>query len=308
MPMAAMHGGTTGVLVRPAASWSRKPCALLAPFVEEYGLREDRLGAEQIYNPLPARADCFLQFYLADRYRVVTVGSGAVHLAPRCVLVGPHTRRREDLVWTGHLRIFTIRLSAVGLRALFGVSAQAVREFAGAAEDVLGAAVVELEDRLLSAEEDELAAVAEWFLLERLRGARGLDGGGAALRMVRAMQAQHGGLEVGGLAERYGFSVRQVERLFQEHVGVSPKMFGRLARLRLAMRLGADAQVDWADVAARAGYFDQSHMVRDFRDLNGATPGAFVELGRRAKEYRSTGGVAEDVAFVLSGAGVDLVA
>jgi transcriptional regulator GlxA family with amidase domain len=113
---------------------------------------------------------------------------------------------------------------------------------------------------------------------------------------------------VGGLAERYGFSVRQVERLFQEHVGVSPKMFGRLARLRLAMRLGADAQVDWADVAARARYFDQSHMVRDFRDLNGATPGAFVELGRRAKEYRSTGGVAEDVAFVLSGAGVDLVA
>ncbi len=302
MQMAAMHGGATGVLLRPTASWSRKPCAVLAPFVEEYGLREDRLGAEQIYNPLPARADCFLQFYLADRYRVVTVGSGGVHLAPRCVLVGPHTLRREDLVWTGHLRIFTIRLSVVGFRALFGVSAQAVREYAGAAEEVLGRSVAELEDRLWAAEEDELAAVAERFLLDRLRSTRGLDGGGVALRMVRAMQAQHGGLEVGWLAGRYGFSVRQVERLFQEHVGVSPKMFGRLARLRRAMRLGEGGETDWADVAALAGYFDQSHMVREFQALNGATPVQFRALGERAARFRQAQGMERDVAFVLSGA------
>jgi AraC-like DNA-binding protein len=276
--------------------------------VEEYGLREDRLGVEQIYNPLPARADCFLQFYLAERYRVVTVRSGAVHLAPRCVLVGPHTRRREDLVWTGHLRIFTIRLSVVGFRALFGVPAQAVREYAGAAEEVLGRPVVELEERLWAAEEGELAAVAESFLLERLRSARGLDGGGVALRMVRAMQARHGGLEVGGLAERYGFSVRQVERLFQEHVGVSPKMFGRLARLRRAMRLGEAAETDWADVAALAGYFDQSHMVREFQALNGATPVQFRALGERAARFRQAQGMERDVAFVLSGAGAGLVA
>jgi transcriptional regulator GlxA family with amidase domain len=160
-----------------------------------------------------------------------------------------------------------------------------------------------LEERLLAAEEGELAAVAESFLLERLRSAQGMDGGGAALRMVRAMQAQHGGLEVGGLAERYGFSVRQVERLFQEHVGVSPKMFGRLARLRRALRLGEGGETDWADVAALAGYFDQSHMVREFQALNGATPVQFRALGDRAARFRQAQGMERDVAFVLSGAG-----
>jgi AraC-like DNA-binding protein len=281
---------------------------VLASFVEEYGLREDRLGVEQIYNPLPARADCFLQFYLADRYRVVTVGSGAVHLAPLCVLVGPHTRRREDLVWTGHLRIFTIRLSAVGFRALFGLSAESVRDYAGAAQPVLGRPIVELEERLRSAGESELAAVAEEFLLERLRSARAGDGGGAALKMVRAIRAEHGGLEVGGLAARYGFSVRQVERLFHEHVGVSPKVFGRLARLRRAMRLGEGGETEWADVAARSGYFDQSHMVREFQALNGATPVQFRALGARAARFRQAQGMERDVAFVLSGAGTGLVA
>ncbi len=83
---------------------------------------------------------------------------------------------------------------------------------------------------------------------------------------------------------------------------MTPKVFARLARLKAAMRL-SEGQVrpEWAEIAAATGYFDQSHMVRDFRDLNGATPVAFVELGRRAKEYRRTAGIAGDVAFVLSG-------
>jgi len=269
--------------------------------VEEYVLREDRLGQTQIYNPLPARADCFLQFYLADRYRVVTVASGAVHLAPRCVLVGPHTRRREDLVWTGHLKMFTIRFSAVGFRALFGVPAHAIRNFAGSAELVLGAAVCEIEEQLHGAVEDELAAVAEQCLLQRLAKLRASEDGGVALRMVRSMSVRRGAVTVGELAHGYGLSVRQVERGFQEHVGMSPKVFARLTRLKAAMKLSERPELNWAEIASAAGYFDQSHMVREFRDLNGATPVAFAELGRRAKEYRNTDG---NVAFVLSGAGL----
>ncbi len=109
------------------------------------------------------------------------------------------------------------------------------------------------------------------------------------------------------VAEKHGLSVRQVERIFLEHVGMTPKVFGRLARLKTAMRLSAaTATPDWAEVAAAAGYFDQSHMVREYRALNGATPVEFRALGRRASEYhvRDEG----DVAFVLSGDAQNLVA
>jgi AraC-like DNA-binding protein len=73
------------------------------------------------------------------------------------------------------------------------------------------------------------------------------------------------------------------------------------------MQLSERPELSWAEIAAAAGYFDQSHMGREFRDLNGATPAAFVELGRRAKAYRSAAGSAGDVAFVLSGVGAGLV-
>ena len=299
----------TGVLVQAARGRAWKPCAALAAFVEEYSLREDWLGAAQIYNPLPARGDCFLQFYLADRYKVVTVASGAVHSAPRSVVVGPHVRRREDLIWTGHLKMFTVRFTAVGFRALFGIAASAVRDVAESAEVVLGASVRGLEERLAAADEDELPVVAERFLLERLRQSRVALDGGAGLRMVQALRARGGAVPVERLAERFGLSVRQLERMFQDQVGVSPKVYARLVRLRRAMEMSErEARPDWAGIAARAGYFDQSHMVREFQALNGATPVAFTELGRRAREYRQTEGGAGDVAFVLSGVEAGLVA
>jgi transcriptional regulator GlxA family with amidase domain len=109
---------------------------------------------------------------------------------------------------------------------------------------------------------------------------------------------------VGELAERYGRSMRQVERIFAERVGVSPKVYARLMRLKFGMRLGlAVDRPDWAGIAMEAGYFDQSHMVREFQAMNGATPVEFAELSRRAVEYRGMRGRLEDVAFVLSGAG-----
>lgn len=298
---------STSVLLKPSFGRMWKPCAVLAPFVEEFSLREDSLGTSQMYHPLPARENCFLQFYFADRYRVVTVANGAVHRAPRCVLVGPHTRRREDLIWTGHLKLFTIRFTAVGFRALFGTPARAICDVAESAEAVLGERVRELEERLATASDEALGSVAERFLLKQLLRHEGAMKGAVALRMVSTLRRRHGGNAVSALAMQHGLSVRQVERIFLEHVGMTPKVFGRLARLKTAMRLSAGpAMPDWAEVAIAAGYFDQSHMVREYRALNGATPVEFRALERRASEFRvrDAGGVA----FVLSGAAKNLVA
>jgi len=272
-----------------------KPCAALRPFVDSFGQREARLGAAHNYVALPARSDCFLEFYFADRYRIVNATSGIVHRAPQCVLVGPHTRRREDLILGGRLENFTIRFSAIGFRALFGIPARVVRDVAESSDAVLGGSVVELQEKLAAASGDGRVRMAEEFLLARLRR---YGDGGVVGRLAEAMQRSHGAVNVSSLATRHGLSTRQVERMFQEQVGLAPKMFGRLARIAKAVKMG-DAGEAWADIAVAAGYFDQSHMVREFRDLIGDTPAGFGALRRRAAA--TTMVRAEDVAFVLSG-------
>ncbi len=62
-------------------------------------------------------------------------------------------------------------------------------------------------------------------------------------------------------------------RTFAHHVGVTPKTFARVMRFRRAIELGKRQQ--WADVAAELGYFDQSHLIADFREFAGETPVPF---------------------------------
>ena len=272
----------------------------LVPYVRGYGLRRATLGAGRVYTPLPARSDCFIEMYLADRYEVVTVATGALHRAPRLVLVGPHTRRREDLLLSGTLRVFNIRFTAVGFRALFGIPARVLADGAHDAEAVLGLEVGELAERLAAIGElPAMSAIANEFLEQRLGGLTRPSA--AVVRAAAMLEQRHGGVEIAQLASAYGISVRQLERSFLEQVGVAPKTFGRLARLSHALDMRRkDVREDWASIALAAGFFDQSHMVRDFRALTGETPERFIALSQRARQYTGMAGSRKDVAFVLS--------
>lgn len=75
------------------------------------------------------------------------------------------------------------------------------------------------------------------------------------------------------LAAAAGSSVRRLQRLFAEHVGVGPKWVIRRFRLHeVTERMAAGLPVDWAGLAAELGYADQAHLSRDFADLFGEPP------------------------------------
>ena len=263
--------------VQPMTVRRWKPCVELRPFVEAYGVREAEFATKQVHVPLPARRDCFLEFYLQDRYRIVTVATGAEYWAPRCVLVGPSTQRREDLKLSGSLQVFSIRFSPIGFRALFGIPARLLRDQAMEAEFVLGQEIVEIHEQLAAVEPAQWELVAERYLLKRLRRLDVSAESRIAGHAAAAMQRSRGRVGVAEIAARSSVSPRHLERAFQEQVGVSPKVFGRLLRLDHALEL-ARSGTNWAEVASACGYFDQSHLVRDFRAMTGATPVQFAAL------------------------------
>jgi AraC-like DNA-binding protein len=90
---------------------------------------------------------------------------------------------------------------------------------------------------------------------------------------TRTIAACHGGVRIEDLVRGYGKSRRQFEREFLECVGITAKHFGVIARFRhAAARLTVQPERSLAAIAADAGYADQSHMVRDFQRLGGASP------------------------------------
>ena len=91
-------------------------------------------------------------------------------------------------------------------------------------------------------------------------------------------------LTVDALARRSGMGVRSLQRLFREYVGTSPKWVIRLYRLHeLVERLKAGELLDGAQAALDLGYFDQAHLINDFRSIVGYSPGHYRSLLRKAR-------------------------
>ncbi|MCT2585776.1 AraC family transcriptional regulator [Actinophytocola sp. S1-96] len=94
-----------------------------------------------------------------------------------------------------------------------------------------------------------------------------------AAGVVDAVATTPGITRVDALAGDLGLSVRQLQRLFAEHVGLGPKWVIRRYRLHeVTERLAAGTPVDWAAVAADLGYADQAHLTRDFTAMFGESP------------------------------------
>jgi AraC-like DNA-binding protein len=79
------------------------------------------------------------------------------------------------------------------------------------------------------------------------------------------------------LAAVSGWSVRGLQRLFADYVGVGPKWVMRRARLHeAAERADSGEAVDWAELAADLGYADQAHLTREFTATIGVPPGRYA--------------------------------
>ena len=83
-------------------------------------------------------------------------------------------------------------------------------------------------------------------------------------------------LPVGDVTARLGLSPRRFIRRFAGAVGLTPKRFARVRRFqRVLDAFERGRRVDWARVAADCGYFDQAHLIHDFRGFSGLSPTAY---------------------------------
>jgi methylphosphotriester-DNA--protein-cysteine methyltransferase len=87
---------------------------------------------------------------------------------------------------------------------------------------------------------------------------------------VERVVSARGNLRIGCLGPALGLTRQHLARQFAEHVGVSPKMFARVVRLRSLLAHVRNVEtVGWSPLALSHGFYDQSHLIEDFRELTG---------------------------------------
>lgn len=170
------------------------------------------------------------------------------------------------------VEVLAVRFKPAGAHAIFRLDLYELAD-RYVALDQLGRGWCELADRIAGAV--TLAArvqALEEELLHRLphpsqAGARTA----VALELLHAAETQP---RIAVVARTLGLSARQLERTFRREVGLAPKHYSRLVRFRRMLGALDRADPRWADLAAQAGYSDQSHLVREFREFAGLAPRA----------------------------------
>lgn len=124
---------------------------------------------------------------------------------------------------------------------------------------------------------DDAVRILETWCLDRLQAHTRSSRDRYFSYACRTILHGRGAVAIGTLARELGISNRYLQRLFLERSGISPKLFARIIRFQHALGyLSSGTPPALAAVAQEAGYFDQSHFVREFRRFSGVTPRAFA--------------------------------
>lgn len=185
---------------------------------------------------------------------------------PGAFVVGPNDRPWLVEIEAGRAHV-DVEFTAAGAAAFFPPAMSELRGGVVGLRDVWCDGG-DLRERVLAAQDK--VRVVEDALLRHLTGS-------PDPAMCRAVDWIDAGSSLEAVTERLGLLPRTFRRRFVAQVGITPKRYARIRRLQRVVRaIDGCAGPDWASVAARHGYSDQAHLIDEFRDLAGCTPGQYI--------------------------------
>ena len=248
-----------------------QPPSELAAWVKLFWVFESRSN-----DPIPETivADGFPELIIHFRSPFAEMdGNGKLQKQPAAVACGQLT---TPLVLHSSLDagMIGIRFQPCGMAAFISDSMQSLTDARVPADNLFADVDRLTEEVVKSANDAERIAACNRYLFRLLDSDRENLWVRCALeRIVRA----HGSVSVESLATLAGRSRRSLELGFQSEVGTSPKMYCRIIRFRHILdAVSNDPSANWVHVALDSGFFDQSHLIRDFRRFAGDSPTSFL--------------------------------
>ncbi|MEX2283633.1 MAG: helix-turn-helix transcriptional regulator [Gemmatimonadota bacterium] len=219
-----------------------------------------------------------IYFNLGSGGRHVYTGCAAAGTSPRAAwVVGPRARNLLVAKEVIDCDIVGLRLRAGAVAQVLGVAASELREQMVDLDVFWGSAVDRIRDQLHATRASAArVSIVQRALLQHV-ARRSVEGELARTHSLCCAVAATSRSSITAVAAAHGLSHRQLIALFEREVGLKPKQFQRVQRLRSVLEaIGESTRPPWAQLAVRHGYTDQSHLIHEFNQLTGITPGHYV--------------------------------
>ncbi len=227
-------------------------------------------GISDVVTPYPPTPFQSLFFYCNNPIAVNRVGEEEYIQQPNIVILGPQYSRVNIKV-NSHLRAIRVDFLPGGMYRLLGLPMNELFDGGFDAIDFFGSKLKLIKEQLQHVTElEDGKNIVEKFLLQQVTGLKEIIPFDYALQLL--LQS-NGSMTMEKTAALSCLSLKQFERKCQERIGMNPKMYARILRFSKAYRMHETfPQLSWIKIAHEAGYYDQMHMIRDFKIFSGVNP------------------------------------
>ncbi len=257
------------------------PSSALSPFIRCYAFREFDTKGKDMEKPLHASHEMTLVFFFKEKpvklfdpntNKIVTHGT-------YCDVAGLTTHNIGIATFNGAYSFFEICFRPNGFNKIFDFPANWITDHIIPTEDILGLNFKFLFEQLCEAKDlTERCTLTEKYLLDNLKRQKHVVYKDCITVISNLILKKSISMSVKQLAYSANMSTRNFERHFSEEVGMSPKLFSSVVRFNhaFAMKLKFP-QSDWTSIALECGYFDQMHLIKDFKRFSGSVPSTFLK-------------------------------
>ena len=201
----------------------------------------------------------------------------AKRMQPRAFMMGQMTRPLALDPSQGAPGIVGVRFHPAGSRAMIGAAMDEFTDQRLNVEDLAPGRASSLVDEIASAPNAFARADILQNFVADFAGVHARFQDDTVTQWTASIARANGRVSLAQLAADAGTSLRQLERRFRLQVGVPPRQYANVLRFRSVFDiLSGNTRPDWVSLALGAGYFDQSHMIRDFHRFLGCSPTAFL--------------------------------
>jgi len=257
-----------------------QPSLLLAPYVKQYWFMRITEASASTIRTVPA-GQISLIFHRGNRLFSATEKD----YQPRAFLCG-HGKTFMDLEYSGVVDMITVVFQPTGANTFFQFPMSEVNGLQTDLYDLEDTELLDLQKSLEDATTNQLCVLfIEQFLLKRLRNQidynlKRLD---TAIRLINTGQ-----VDINALADASCLSPRQFNRVFTEYIGARPKEFQRIVRFQKALfLLQSEPTINLAQLAIECGYYDQPHLIKEFKAFSGYTPVEYLTACAPYSDYFS---------------------
>ena len=252
-----------------------RPAQILAPYIRHYYIFESEDNAVYEDTVFPS----------GDMEVIFNLGAGTweslqetgFQRNPAIELWGQITRPLQIRSSGAHLmlgvRFFTHATSFL-LDDEIGIFNDQVSDLA----DVIGPDVRDLHGRLQEAASlnERIALLDDFFTGRLMRTSGRHERLNRVAHILTSITKDPTENNIGRIAGTFGITTRYLHKLVYQHTGLSPKSFDKIHRFKTSLKLIGENKMPLTSIAYDAGYFDQSHFIRDFKSFTGLTPSAYL--------------------------------